>query len=161
VAREELLRARAALAPSLVEEACRALEQLLPLAEEYGVRLGLETRVDVRDIPSREEMRELLARFPSPHLGCWHDTGHAHHQEILGFGAGLGWLEELGDRLVGMHLSDCRGLEDHYPPGQGEVDFGAALAFARQDTVLTVEVAGRHSAAEVKAGLAYLEGLRR
>jgi sugar phosphate isomerase/epimerase len=155
-ARQELLSARAAAAPPLLAEVEATLAHLLPLAEELGIRLGLETRADVRDIPSRQEMRQLLSRFPSPFLGYWNDTGHAYRQQLLGFGPALEWLEEFGDRLVGMHLSDCRGLDDHYPPGQGEIDFQSVLRFARPDTVLTVELNGRHSAEEVRAGLAYL-----
>ena len=155
-ARQELRIARSLRAPALLTEVTRMIERLLPLAEQLHLRLGLETRADARDLPSREEMSELLSTYRSGHVGYWHDTGHAHRQELLGFGAANGWLREFGSRLIGMHLSDCRGLDDHCPPGQGEIDFSMTLAFSRPDTVLTMEIAGRHSEAEIKRGLAHL-----
>ena len=155
-ARQDLLIARSSHAAALFTEVTRMIESLLPPAEELNVRLGLETRADVRDLPSRTEMDVLLSTYTSLHLGYWHDTGHAHRQELLGFGAAGGWLRAFGSRLIGMHLSDCRGLDDHYPAGQGDVDFSAALAFSQPDTVLTLESAGRHSEAEIRQGLAHL-----
>jgi len=160
-AREALMDARAPLASPLLQAVSAAIERLLPLAEQHGLRLGLETRSDVRDLPSRDELRELLARFPSAHFGYWHDTGHAYRQELLGCGQAVAWLEEFGDRLVGMHLSDCRGLEDHYAPGQGEINFAPLLAFCGPDTVRTLEIAPRYGSAEVRAGLEHLEALTR
>lgn len=155
-ARQRLIEHRRAVVGPYLAAATRSLEELLPLCEEAGVRLGLETRADYLDLPTFEELGELLARFDSQHLGYWHDTGHAQRQQALGLRAASDWLAAYSQRLVGLHLHDCVGLTDHGRPGAGEVDFAAALAAAGPATPRVCEFSHRLSEAEVASGLDYL-----
>jgi sugar phosphate isomerase/epimerase len=160
-ARQRLIEHRRAAVGPYLAAAARSLEELLPLCEEAGVRLGLETRADYLDLPTFEELGELLARFDSEYLGYWHDTGHAQRQQALGLRAARDWLAAYGRRLVGLHLHDCVGLADHHRPGTGAVDFAAALAAAGAATPCVCEFSPRLSEAEVASGLDYLRSVMR
>ena len=107
-------------------------------------------------MPVVEEAEELLDAFPSPMLGYWHDTGHAQRLDALGYYPHRRWLERLGDRLVGMHLHDCRGLRDHLIPGRGTVDFAAVVSYLRADTVRSCEFDYDCEVADIREGLDYL-----
>jgi sugar phosphate isomerase/epimerase len=100
------------------------LDNVLPLAEELNLFLGLENRERYEDIPSEREMLPLLNCYNHPHLGYWHDFGHAqikHHMAFLDHPA---WFREALPRLVGCHVHDVRWPnEDHQAPFTGEVDF--------------------------------------
>jgi sugar phosphate isomerase/epimerase len=150
---------RQAVAGPYWAAARRSLEEILLLAEEAGVRLGLETRADLMDLPSFDELGRLLAEFPSDMLGYWHDTGHAQRQQALGAARAADWLAAYGRRLVGLHLHDCAGLDDHLPPGTGEVDFAAVLAAAPPAALHVCEFRSTLTAAQVATGLAHLRRL--
>ena len=147
---------RAIAAAPAMAQLHRSLAALVPYAEATGVRLGLETRQDYRDMPILEEAEELLDTFPSPMLGYWHDTGHAQRLDALGYYPHLAWLDRLGHRLVGIHLHDCRGLRDHLIPGRGTVDFAAVVSYLRADTVRSCEFDYDCAVTDIREGLDYL-----
>jgi sugar phosphate isomerase/epimerase len=150
---------REAVAGPYREAAWRSLDDLLLLAEEAGVRLGVETRADLIDLPNFAEMGQVLDRFDSEALGYWHDTGHAQRQATLVALAPSAWLDAFGDRLVGCHLHDCAGLDDHLAPGTGAVDFAAVRAVVAPDTPCVGEFHNRLGEAEVAAGLTHLRAV--
>lgn len=115
--------ARRAASPALLDALSFALEPLLRRAGELGLVLGVENRFHVFQAPNLEETLALLARFDGAPIGYWHDTGHAHNRELAGLNPARAYLEALGERLVGCHLHDAVGPEDHQPPGEGELDW--------------------------------------
>lgn len=154
--RQELRRRRAEEAPRHLERVRRALAVLVPRAAARGIVLGLETRASYRDIPSLSEMGRLLDEF-GPAVGYWHDVGHAFRQEALGFVPQAAWLERYGDRLVGVHLHDVRDMDDHLPPGQGEVPFDRLAPLLPAAARRVIEVLSGHSSVELAAGLSFLQ----
>ncbi|HET7771442.1 MAG TPA: sugar phosphate isomerase/epimerase family protein [Chloroflexota bacterium] len=138
--REELLAVRAAHAPSHLEQVKRALERIVPVAEDVGIRLGLESRDYYAQIPTLFEIRELLAAFPSPWLGYWHDVGHAMCQQAQGFARHADFLEASRGRLVGLHLHDIIGTTDHRAPGTGEMDYASLVPYVPPHAVRTLEL---------------------
>ena len=59
----------------------RSVSELVPVAEETGVRIALEnlpnTSIPCRPLKSMEELRAFIAGFPPEHVGLCLDTGHA------------------------------------------------------------------------------------
>ncbi len=154
--REDLAAERAARAGWRLEKARASLKELAAVAAQEGIRIGLETRADYMSIPILEEAEELLAEQEPSVVGYWHDTGHAHRLEVLGFYRHTQWLDRLGHRLVGCHLHDASGLVDHMPPGRGQIDFGALAPYLAGLWPLVGEFSGRWSAREIAKGLAHL-----
>lgn len=156
--RSELKQRRAQEAPRRLEWVRRALERLVPRAEELEVVIGLETRADYRDLPSLGEMGALLDDF-GPAVGYWHDIGHAFRQETLGFCLQEEWLLRYAHRTVGMHLHDAIGLTDHLPPGQGEIPYARLAVLFPAQAQVVLEVQSIHDGAAMRAGLAFLQAL--
>ncbi|HSO17975.1 MAG TPA: TIM barrel protein [Desulfosarcina sp.] len=132
-----------------------SLEKLLPAADRRELLLGLETRFHFYELPGPEDFRPLLQEFDGAPLGYWHDTGHAAANEQLGLVAEGRLLEELADRLIGIHLHDAIGLEDHLPPGDGQIDFKALAARLRPGVLQVLELHPGTSPEDVRKGLAY------
>ncbi len=133
----------------------RSLEALIPVASERGVHLGLENR-PICEVPNWDEMREILARYPEETVGYWHDTGHAETPALLGMMPQVEWLRAFRSRLMGLHLHDVIGLESHYAPGTGVVDWGGLARLVPADTLRVVEIEGSVSPEELRTGVEYL-----
>ena len=156
--RQELRKQRAQEAPRCLGRVRQALDHLVPLAQELGMCIALETRAEYRDLPSLGEVGALLDEF-GPAVGYWHDLGHAFRQEALGFCRQEEWLVRYGDRTVGMHLHDSSGLTDHLPPGQGAIPWERLVPLFPPQARRVLEVQSSHGADELTAGVAHLAAL--
>jgi sugar phosphate isomerase/epimerase len=128
------------LKPPFLDGLFFSLDRLIPTAEQYGITLGLENRYHFYELPTVDDFGSILRRFDGAPLGYWHDTGHAHAAQQLGIKTANEMLDELADRMVGVHLHDARGLEDHLPPGEGEVDFNGLFDHLGGDELLVMEL---------------------
>ena len=82
------------------------LGRLAKEAEARGLKLGVENRASLEEIPLEDDFSFLLREFDRPGVGYWHDTGHAQIKENLGFISHAMHLESLADRLLGLHVHD-------------------------------------------------------
>ncbi len=122
--RSRVAEARARAAPAFRDATLSSLDRLAGEAVRRGLWVGLENRYHPPEIPDRGELETIFRELEGAPLGYWHDTGHAASQVLLGFlGSQTELLEAFGDRLLGIHLHDARGLDDHLAPGEGELDF--------------------------------------
>ena len=93
------------------------------------------------------------------HLGCgetvgyWHDVGHAEVLENLGFGTHEEWLQRFAQRMVGIHLHDVVGVDDHQAAGLGNVDWELVARYLPAGALLTCEFQNYNSPEQVKTGL--------
>jgi len=122
-ARQRLLRERASRVGPYLEASRRSLLELAEFAGRKGMKLGLETRFYFYEIPQLEEMEMLLQELPSDVVGYWHDVGHAEVKSRLGLTPHEEWFTRFGDRLIGVHIHDVLGIQDHRAPGTGDVDW--------------------------------------
>lgn len=142
--------------PAHLDALCFSLEKLIRAADGRHLRLGLETRYHYHELPGPDDFHCLLQKFDGAPLGYWHDTGHAHANEQLGLVANGDLLKNLSDRLVGIHLHDADGLEDHLPPGQGRIDFQTLAPHLTAGVPAVLELRPGTPVAAVQAGLAHL-----
>ncbi len=156
--REELVQRREALAPRHLEWVREALTRLTTQAQALGVQIALENRAHFRDIPSFTEMGDFLQDF-GPAVGYWHDAGHAFRLEAMGFWTQEAWLRAYGGRLLGIHLHDCVGLNDHRPPGNGAVPFGRLAPLFPEGAWRVIEVDSAYEEPALADGLRYLGSL--
>jgi sugar phosphate isomerase/epimerase len=42
--------------------------------------------------------------------------------------------------MIGMHLHDLRGLDDHFSPGQGQMDYSQIRNFVKETPIAILEV---------------------
>ena len=155
-ASNEAIEVRAALAPQYLTQARRSLDELAEAAVVAGVTLGLECMGGYHQLPLPEEAVDLLASYAPEVAGYWHDAGHAEVLHRLGLVALDSWFDLLGDRLVGAHLHDVRGILDHRAPGNGDVDFAALAARIPPDAACTLEIDQHEPDEDVARGLTLL-----
>jgi sugar phosphate isomerase/epimerase len=151
--KSQVIQLRTELVGPRLNSVKKSLNELLEYADQYKIRLGLENRYHTMDIPSIDEMGELLCLADSSQLGFIFDVGHAQALDRLGFYTLEDWLTRYSSRMVGTHLHDVIGLTDHYAPGLGEIDFNKIASFLPENSFRTFEMLPGNTLAQVKNGL--------
>lgn len=136
--------------------AARSLKELSQYAKATDIRLGLENRYYYYEIPNVEEMSALLASSDTATVFYWHDTGHAQNLENLGFTQHEEWLKTFASRMVGVHLHDIVGLQDHRVAGGGEMNWPMIASHLPAKAIRTCEFDWPHSEEEIVFGVEYL-----
>lgn len=134
-----------------------SLEELNSVAIKLNVMIGIENRYYWNNIPSFEEIGIILQEFEGGNIGYWHDCGHAQTSENFGMATHEQFLQHYGDQLVGIHLHDCNGYQDHIAPGKGEIDFTMIKKYLPENSIKILEVHDQVTLTELKAGIDYLE----
>jgi sugar phosphate isomerase/epimerase len=134
-----------------------SLDRIVKVAEKESVKVGIENRYHPHEIPLPHELKIIFREFEGAPIFYWHDVGHAHHLEVIGFLPEKKWLEEFKDFLVGIHLHDARGREDHLAPGKGEIDFLSLLGYISNETIKVVEAHPKVKERELVEGFDYLK----
>ena len=142
-------------APKHIARLKDCLARIVEHAAAKGVRLGLESRQAYEEIPSEREFDELLAQYPAPTVGYWHDIGHVQIRANLGFVDHAGWLAHVAPRLIGCHLHDVAWPgRDHQPPfAGGSVDYEKLIPLFPKDTLFVWEISPRRSHEEIAESL--------
>jgi len=137
----EFVLARDKAAPLYLARLEMALKLLVAEAAEAKIILGLENRERWEDVPSEPEMIPLLEKFKSPHLGYWHDFGHAGIKENMKFLDHARWLGKVAPQVIGCHLHDVSWPNrDHQLPFSGELDFECLRALLPANAYLALEL---------------------
>lgn len=135
-----------------------SLAELVPVAEENGVRLALENMLSRHPGGDCAQLRSFVTQIDSPWLGVCFDTGHAHVSAKMSgaFASAAAGFEILKDLVITFHLHDNDRTRDmHLPPGYGTVnwnDFAAALRGMNFSDPITIE-----SPSWAGAGFAHLQ----
>ena len=153
---QEYLKERSLKAPPHLDAVFFSLERVLRRAETLGVKVGVENRYHLSEIPLGEEIGMVLEEFAGGPIGYWHDTGHAAVAEALGAIRQKELLERYGARMIGIHLHDAQGVDDHLPPGKGGVDFEMVGEFLREGVLKVMEIHPPATGEEIVGGLQFL-----
>jgi sugar phosphate isomerase/epimerase len=136
------------------------LSRLVQEAESRGVRLGIENREALEEIPLEDDFPFFFLEFSSPAVVYWHDTGHAQIKENLGFIDHLMHLESYAADLAGFHVHDVEFPgRDHRPPGQGMIAFEALKPFVKPEHIKVFELSPSVPVDDLQAGVAHLKSL--
>ncbi len=151
---------REAKKEKFVEHTYETLRQIIPEAEARGIRLGIENREALEEIPLESDFMFLFREFNGAPVVYWHDTGHAQIKENLGFIRHAMHLESLADRLAGFHIHDVQPpAVDHRAPGTGMVDFAALKPLVKPEHIKVFELSPMLTVEDVKAGVAHVRNI--
>lgn len=133
---------------------------LCTLAEMHNVRLAFEPEPGMF-IDTMPKFAELFERVNHPRFGLTLDVGHLC---CMGEMPSRPHIERWKDVLWNVHIEDMRrGVHDHLPFGDGEIDFDevfAALRDVEYKSGLHVELS-RHSHDAVETARRSMDFLRR
>ncbi len=108
------------------DRAKAALLELAPVAEKYGVEIGIEN-VWNKFLLSPLEMRDLIDSINSPFVGSYFDVGN-----VVYSGYPEHWISILGKRIKKVHFKDYRkdpgGLNCFVDILAGDVNYKAVKA---------------------------------
>jgi sugar phosphate isomerase/epimerase len=136
-----------------------SIKELADFSYNEGIRLGIENRIYLREIPNFEEIKIFLDNFSNKGVGYWHDTGHAYILEKLGFAKHIDYLKRYARHLIGIHLHDVEGLSDHRAPFTGEIDFTKFKPYLNKDTIKVIEAHQPATQGQIIYAKEKLEGL--
>lgn len=143
-----------------VARAHEFLHRLVPEAKKLGLKLGVENREALEEIPLESDLGFFFKEFSDPTVCYWHDTGHAQIKENLGFIHHALHLESFADRLAGFHIHDVEFPgRDHRAPGTGCVNFTALQPFVHPEHIKVFELSPSVPLEAVKAGIAHIKQL--
>jgi sugar phosphate isomerase/epimerase len=156
----EVIQRREAIKEPYIERANDLLRGLLPDAARLGVKLGIENREALEELPLEADCAFLFKQLASASVVYWHDTGHAQIKENLGFIHHALHLEGQRERLAGFHIHDVQFPgRDHCPPGSGTVDFVALKPMVKPEHVKVFEFAPWVSVEDLRRGVEHLKSI--
>ena len=126
------------------------------LQKNIPMRIGLENRPMCFQIPNFVEMRQLTDALAGAPVGMWFDTGHGAMQRHMGFFDDAAESLSLADRLVGMHIHDVIGVDDHFSPYTRE-GLDAYLELIRRSPIKVIELGKKNSADDIITGMRRLQ----
>lgn len=136
----DALAQRTEIAEPFLASARESLRELATTAAPLGIVLGVESRINLLEIPLASELPYLLEGLDPDLAGYWHDVGHAEVLHRLGYCDLASWFGQPGVRCAGAHVHDVRGILDHRAPGLGDVDFAWHLTRLDHLEWLTLEI---------------------
>ena len=136
-----------------------SMEKLNKEAEKRGIFLGIENRYHFHEIPDFKEIGIILERFRGGNVRYWHDVGHALAQQKMGIVRQKELLETYSDNMLGIHLHDLKGHDDHFAPGQGEADYEEIKTFLKSSHIKILEVHPKVKRAYLVKGIGLLTSL--
>jgi sugar phosphate isomerase/epimerase len=118
-----------------------SLDRLMPIAGRENILLGIENRFHYHQLPYFfDEFDKIFSEFNGGPIGYWHDMGHARAGEILTLIPEESLLKNYSEHLIGVHIHDAVGLNDHLPPGKGEIAFDRLVSYLKPGTIRVVEL---------------------
>jgi sugar phosphate isomerase/epimerase len=150
--RDRAMRKIAKAATTTLPRVVANYQRLLPEAASRGLRLCVENREGLEELPLDDGHEAFLAGLESPdHAVYWHDCGHAQIKHELGLLDHREHLAAMAPRLAGFHLHDVSEEgKDHQMPGSGIVDFPMIAEFVRPEHTLVLELSPKLSEDDVR-----------
>jgi sugar phosphate isomerase/epimerase len=153
--KDKFVAMRAAQAPINMSAVRHSMIELAEYAHERSIKLGLENRYHYHEIPLPDELGTLL-NLGFKNVGFWYDVGHAETLDQMGFHTHEEWLKRFAPSIIGTHLHDVTGIDDHQFAGSGQIDWDMVARYLPADALRTCEFQNFNSTDQVTAGVRWL-----
>mgnify|MGYP006077217185 CR=1 FL=1 len=146
-------------APKGIDRLVKSFESILEAAKEKGLKIGVENREGIEELPVDTQMKDLLERLGEPEwFRYWHDAGHAQLKHNFGLLDHETMLKENADRQLGFHLHDVnRKDRDHTEIGTGIIDWPMVKKYIKPEHLVILELSPKLSPKSILASKDYVE----
>lgn len=142
------------------EAAYDMLRQIQQHAQRRGLKLGIENREALEEIPFETDFTLFFAEFQNETVRYWHDCGHAQIKHNLGFIDHAMHLENMSPWLHGFHIHDVQFPgRDHCPPGSGMIEWDKLKPFVKPEHIKVLELSPGVPPEDVLTGFAHLKSV--
>lgn len=143
----------------------KELDGMVKTLLEHNIVLALENMPYLEGFPDESELERFVGDFKGAPIKLWYDSGHQHIRGVLGYNSKSSdeWKAELESLAVngmirGMHINDVLDIDDdHFAPGEGNVDFVSFEKVAKNVEHIVFEPNANVDPSKLKAGLKYLK----
>ena len=132
-------------------------ERFLKICEKLNIKIGIETRFYPGEFPNFFELKEIFKEFDSKFLYYWHDLSHAYVRENII--KEPSYLKNFKNKLLGVHIHDIKGFDEHRPPGKGVINFKKIFDEIKEvkNIYIVFEIDEKYKAEEIIEGIKKIE----
>ncbi len=156
---EKLRQRREKAKTPYLKQSLSSLKELAGPTADLGIKLGIENRYYPEEIPSLDELGEMIAAAGPAAAGFWYDLGHAAVKGNLGWEDPAEYLKRYQRHLVGLHIHDVIRSRDHKAPLEGNLDYEPIRDILKRDLLRVLEIHPSATPEEVRAGADYIRKL--
>jgi sugar phosphate isomerase/epimerase len=154
---QEQRKARAGRIQNHLDAVLFSLDRLNNEAVKKGVLLCIENRYHFHEIPDFKEIGTILNAFKGGNVRYWHDMGHAAVQEKMGLAIQKEFLKTYSKDMVGVHIHDVTELDDHLPPGKGDMNYQEFTPMIKSAAIHILEIDSKTNREDLKEGIAFIQ----
>jgi sugar phosphate isomerase/epimerase len=156
----EVMEKREAKKERFMQNAIEMINRIVDEAKPRGLKLGIENREALEEIPFESDFDFFLKELRDPTVVYWHDTGHAQIKENLGFISHRMHLESMRERLYGFHVHDVEFPgRDHRAPGMGTIDWPSLQPLVTPRHLKVFEFSPSIAPKEIEVGVQLLKSV--
>ncbi|GBF76758.1 hypothetical protein PA598K_05245 [Paenibacillus sp. 598K] len=114
----EMLERRNELAPIHVQRIQDSLEIVCDYIARKGldIKIGIETRSRCYQIPTLQEADQIITGLQGAPVYLWYDIGHGMMMERMGLYDNAAEIQQMKDKVLGVHIHETVELVDHWCP---------------------------------------------
>ena len=105
-----------------IEMAVDVFRQVADIAGEQGISIAIEPLPKKEVGSTLDEVLDMIERIDRPNVGVNFDVNHLFPPEAI-----PGLIRQAGPRILSVHISDQDGIERHWLPFQGTMDWAEVL----------------------------------
>ena len=149
--RQKIIKKRESRVKWVLKYVIEALNLIEKHASKQKIKIGIEVRSHLEQIPNEAEMIYILNQFKdSKWIGYWHDFGHCQRRHNLKLLKHQQWLSSLSKDILGGHFQDILfPNKDHLAPFSGDLNYSELLAHFPKKAPLVWELSPRVKRKEI------------
>jgi sugar phosphate isomerase/epimerase len=116
-----------------------SLDKLNRRAESLNIFIGIENRLEFRQMPNLDEIGIILNEFRGANIGYWHNVEYAQIHEKLGFAKHEDFLKKYSDKMIGIHLPVIKQSSDDEIDGDSKVVFKMVNQYIKENVIKVIQ----------------------
>jgi sugar phosphate isomerase/epimerase len=136
---------------SLIKDSLEELNNYIE-QKNYNICLGIENRAMCCQIPDFKEANFLLEQLKGLPVYFWYDIGHGIMMENLGLFCNIEEAYKIKDKIIGVHIHDAQGVDDHFAPYTFEDNLDKFIDIIKEVPIKVLELGVKNKSEDIIRG---------